>query len=226
MHRRNTKGLQAHADQKRADALEKAEAGIRALLKARRAINFESVAEAAGVSRTWLYRQPELRARIEHLRSQQAAKPSPAAQKASVQSNSAVVRTVKAQNQKLQAQVQELRQHLEVVHGRNLALQEEVDRLQRQIVALQANQDVHQGQRPVSPSLQEAVPVEGAESIDAALQELGIDLNPTLRKTIAASAPDAVLSAIAALKEAISAGAVERPGGWLKRAIEQGWQPG
>jgi hypothetical protein len=136
-----------------------------------------------------------------------------------------MVRTVKAQNQTLQAQVQELRQHLEVVHGRNLALQEEVDRLQRQIVALKANQEVHQRQRPASPPLPGTAPLEGGEAIDAALQELGIDLNPTLRKTIAASTPHVVLNAVAALKEAISARAVERPGGWLKRAIEQGWQP-
>lgn len=224
MHRRNTQGLQAHADQKRIDTLEKAEAGIRTLLKARRPINFESVAEASGVSRTWLYRQPELRARIEHLRAQQAAQPGQATQKASAQSNSAMVRTVKAQNQKLQAQVQDLRQHLEVVHGRNLALQEQVDRLNRQIAMLQ-REGGQPGSPPITPSPSGAMPVEGADAIDAALQGLGIALNPTLRKTISASTPEGVLKAIAALQEAMDAGVVERPGGWLKRAIEQGWQP-
>lgn len=54
---------------------------------------------------------------------------------------------------------------------------------------------------------------------------LGIQLNSTLTKTIKAVSEETVLDAIEALKEALSDGDVDKPGGWLKTAIEQSWKP-
>lgn len=59
------------AQAKSKGAADRAEAGIRSLLKSRSEINFRSVARAGGVSLDFLYNHPDLRRRIETLRSQQ-----------------------------------------------------------------------------------------------------------------------------------------------------------
>lgn len=68
MHQRNTNGLKNHAQCKRDQAFERTEVAIRQLLKEGRPINFETVSKVSGVSRAWLYNQPEIRQRIEQLR--------------------------------------------------------------------------------------------------------------------------------------------------------------
>lgn len=67
-------------------ATARAEAALEALQRQRRPVNFSQLAKAAGVSRYWLYNQPELRQKIEHLRGelpQKHARPSNKAQHAS-----------------------------------------------------------------------------------------------------------------------------------------------
>jgi hypothetical protein len=63
------------------------------------------------------------------------------------------------------------------------------------------------------------------ESVEAQLTDLGIALNSTLIKTIAAASEQTVIDAIAALKEAMAVSEINRPGGWLKRAIDGQWKP-
>jgi hypothetical protein len=46
-----------------------------------------------------------------------------------------------------------------------------------------------------------------------------------LAQTIQSVSCETVLTAIAALEQAMTTGNIERPGGWLKRAIEQSWEP-
>ena len=50
-----------------------------------------------------------------------------------------------------------------------------------------------------------------------------IKLNTTLTKAIKSASVEIVLSAIEALTEAMAKGNIERPGAWLKRAIEGRW---
>jgi hypothetical protein len=66
-------------------------------------VSFQAVAQRAGVSRPWLYTQPELRARIEQLRDRAPA-PSggvPARQRASEASLRQRLESVRAENQRL-----------------------------------------------------------------------------------------------------------------------------
>lgn len=216
-HERNTNGLKGHAQQKRDLAFKKAEEGIRELLKAGRTINFETVAEAAGVSRAWLYTQPEIRERIEHLRQQQQPRKAvPVNQRASEASSIALVKTLKEQIKKLQAENQGLRQHLEVVHGRAIYSDEQAERHRKEAERLQAeNAQLRLGKQETGK------PVD----IKAELGRLGIAMNSTLAKTIREAPEDAVIAAIQALEEAMVSSEIERPGGWLKRAIEEGWKP-
>lgn len=63
------------------------------------------------------------------------------------------------------------------------------------------------------------------ESLEQQLAELGIALNSTLIYSIQAASEQTVAGAIAALEEALSVGEINRPGGWLKRAIDGQWKP-
>jgi hypothetical protein len=68
---RNTTGLVAHAHQRKEEKRKRVDEAIALLLRNQQAINFNTVAKAAGVSKTYLYCQPQLRDRIEALRQQE-----------------------------------------------------------------------------------------------------------------------------------------------------------
>jgi hypothetical protein len=69
--KRNTAGLVAHAHQRKEDKRKRVEAAITRLLREHQLVNFNAVAKAAGVSKTYLYSQQQLRDRIEALRQQE-----------------------------------------------------------------------------------------------------------------------------------------------------------
>src|SRR2546422_11142734 len=68
---RNTAGLVAHAHQRKKQKYKRVEEAIARLLREHQMVNFNSVAKAAGVSKTYLDSQPQLRERIEALRQQE-----------------------------------------------------------------------------------------------------------------------------------------------------------
>jgi len=106
-----------------------AEEGIRALVKRGEEVNFQSVQREAGVSHAFLYGNPELRGRIEHLR----AKSRPiSAQPTAEDCENTLVLTLTTQINQLKKQhrheVQTLRAALEEAHGENLDLRRELAR--------------------------------------------------------------------------------------------------
>ena len=68
---RDTSGLAAHAKQRSEEKRKRVDEAIERLLREQQAINFNVVAQAAGVSKAYLYSQSSLRERIEALRQQQ-----------------------------------------------------------------------------------------------------------------------------------------------------------
>jgi len=68
---RNTAGLVAHAQLRKEEKCKRVEGAITRLLRDHQTVNFNTVAKAAGVSKTYLYGQPQLRDRIEALRQQE-----------------------------------------------------------------------------------------------------------------------------------------------------------
>ncbi|WP_143675258.1 DUF6262 family protein [Streptomyces sp. JV178] len=68
---RRIAALRQAAQDKHQQAIQRAEAGIRRLVKEREEVNFRAVARAAGVSLDFLYAHTDLRKRIETLRGQQ-----------------------------------------------------------------------------------------------------------------------------------------------------------
>ena len=80
-------------------------------------VSFQAVARAAGVSRQWLYTQPELRAEIERLRDRTSAVGRPARERASDASLRQRVEALRDDNQRLRREVHELRAELALAYG-------------------------------------------------------------------------------------------------------------
>lgn len=126
----NPDNLRRAASAKHDAARRRAEQGLREVIKHGSLISFQAVAQAAGVSRAYLYRCPELRERILTLRDAQTSstrrRPAEPIQTATTDTN-AVIRTLThqiAQERQLhRREVSELTQALAAAHGRILELQ-------------------------------------------------------------------------------------------------------
>ncbi len=114
--------LRQAAAAKRDAAVTRAETGIRALTKAGQPITFRAVAAAGGVSVDFLYRHPELRARIERLRGHKPAPAGHAAPDRPGDRASSVVATLTARLTELRRELAETKAQLATAHGELLAL--------------------------------------------------------------------------------------------------------
>ena len=74
LYAKNTEGLKKYAEEKTKITLEKVDKSIRELSLNGEKINFNSVAIASGVSKTFLYSHEDVKKRIEELRQQQVSK--------------------------------------------------------------------------------------------------------------------------------------------------------
>ena len=118
--RRNTDGLRSHAHKKAAATRERAEAAIALLLREQRAINFKTVAQAAGISTAWLYEHEAIKERIMHLRAQQTPKAQikiPPKEQASSASKDAMIAALQKRVKEQAAEIQKLKQQVEVAYG-------------------------------------------------------------------------------------------------------------
>lgn len=70
----NTKGLKEYALKRSQIALEKVDKAIRELSLTKQKVNFNSVAQLSGVSKTFLYNNQEIKKRIEELRDKQVSR--------------------------------------------------------------------------------------------------------------------------------------------------------
>lgn len=141
MHQRNVTGIKEAAQKKRLTTIARTEEGIKQLLREGRHINFSTVAETAKVSTSWLYQQPELVERINHLRGKKPQQRLPSNQRASDASKDAMIAALRQQIKELRVENQALRQQIEVAYGiaygqqgtslsdDNRRLSEEVERL-------------------------------------------------------------------------------------------------
>ena len=122
---RKAEVLRQAAQAKRLAATKRAEAALRKLIKGDQQINFRAVATAAGVSVDFLYRHPELRLRIEQLRSRQRHAPA-ALTSAPAAEDRNVVLTLTARLRESRGEVAELKAQLAQAHGELLALRRQL----------------------------------------------------------------------------------------------------
>lgn len=117
-HERNVEGLHKSAQLRHQQTVQRAEEGIRRLLQEDRPVNFNTVAQTAGVSPAWLYQHPEMRQRIEHLRTQPSTQMrQPSKTKTSDASKDAMLSALRLRVKQVEAENRELRRQLEVVYG-------------------------------------------------------------------------------------------------------------
>jgi hypothetical protein len=125
---RRADALRRAAQAKRHNATARAEAAIRRLVKDQQEITFRSIARAGGVSIDFLYANPDLRRRIDSLRSQQStvarARPDPGAAPASAEGTLVQTLTAKLRDERTayRAAVGEFEQQLAACHGEIIRL--------------------------------------------------------------------------------------------------------
>ena len=92
---------------------------IQRLIRANDNINFNSVAEEAGISKATLYNNPEIRERIEALREQQAQVSTPKQIKREMDENNkdAIIVSLKRKIKKLDEENKELREQLKFAYA-------------------------------------------------------------------------------------------------------------
>jgi hypothetical protein len=126
MARGNPDNLRAAAQRKHADAVQRAEHAINALIRDGGPINFRAVARLADCSPDILYRDATLRARIERLRSQHRRVDAPTTSAAPADSTSSVIRELTAQlideKRRRREEVGALQAALAAAHGELLEL--------------------------------------------------------------------------------------------------------
>lgn len=126
--KRNVEGLRKSAQEKSARTKCRVEEAIHLLVKERRPITFNAVAEAAQVSTAWLYAEDDIKMRIIHLRSQQKPKAKvsiPPEEQASNASKDRIIAALQKRVAKQAEEIEKLKEKVEVTCGqlRNQYLQ-------------------------------------------------------------------------------------------------------
>src|SRR6266699_5406592 len=109
---RNTEGLRASAKKKAEATEQRAEAAIALLIKEQRPINFNTVAQTAGISTAWLYEHEAVKERIMHLRMQQMPKPQvkiPSREQMSSASQAAMISALQQRVREQAAEIERLK---------------------------------------------------------------------------------------------------------------------
>ncbi|MHB8220345.1 MAG: DUF6262 family protein [Acidimicrobiales bacterium] len=120
----NSRHLIAAARRRTGTAQRNAAAALRRMDASGIAVSFEAVATEAGVSRSWLYTQPELRAEIERLRQRHSPSPDPTVPLRQRASEASLLRRLEVANERirdLQAENARLRAALAESLGTNRA---------------------------------------------------------------------------------------------------------
>ncbi len=227
----NSKGnpelLVKAAAAKKKDAAERLEKAIQQVLDSGENITFKAIAETAGLSVSYLYKYPEIKNRIAELRNQQKAaiggivNKTPKFQPATDKSKAVIISKLRQENRRLRNENEDLKKHIEVAQGKVIELRQveaENNRLKARIKELEQN-PIKVKVTPINKKKQSYI----NPDILTQLQIVGVKLNPTLTKTIKAASDETVLDAIEALKEQLTKQDIPNAGGWLNKAIKEGW---
>ena len=132
--KRNTKGLLSSAASKRQACFGRADEAIQLLLKENKPINFNTVAETAKVSVGWLYRQPELKKRIQYLREQQAVQVNlPRPKSAAETTKNQMIENLKGRIREQDEQINQLTEQLRKWGGLIRQQAEEIEQLKKKL---------------------------------------------------------------------------------------------
>ena len=104
---------------RRATTRTKVDIAIQTLIKTNKAINFNSISQEAGITKTTLYNNDDIRERIELLRHQQSQVPSPAQFKREMDENNkdAIIASLKRKIKKLEEENKQLKEQVKISYG-------------------------------------------------------------------------------------------------------------
>lgn len=200
---------------------------IERLQKLNAKINFHTVAREAQVSVSYLYKYPEIKQHIAELRSKQNSLPVKPVAKPNSTSQGKIVTRLQEKIKKLEEENKELKRKCEALAGqvyRAHHLQAQIEILQQENEEIRTKlgeQEIAKKVTPISKKRKSKSAI--SEAIQLELDELEINLNPTLTKTISSTTEERVLAAIEALKDQLERKDIPNPGGWLNKAISEGW---
>lgn len=105
--------------QRKANTFKKVDEAIERLIRANGGINFNSVANEAGVTKATLYNNLDIRERIDGLRKKQSQAPTPNQLKREMNDSNkdALIETLKRKNKKLERENKELREQIKVAYS-------------------------------------------------------------------------------------------------------------
>ena len=114
-----TEHLKELHSKRKAMTQEKVDKAIQRLIKAQKAINFNSVANESGVTKKTLYDNNDIRERIETLRYQQSQVPTPSQIKREMDDNNkdAIIASLKRKIKRLEKENKELKDQLKVSYA-------------------------------------------------------------------------------------------------------------
>nr|WP_192927411.1 DUF6262 family protein [Clostridium beijerinckii] len=116
----STKGLKEYAQNKTKMTLEKVDKAIRELSLSEQKINFNSVSNLSGVSKTFLYYNAEIKQRIEELRDKQVEKAKKQRLKydKTDKSKDIIIMAKDKKIKELQEENKKLKEQLEIIRGK------------------------------------------------------------------------------------------------------------
>ncbi len=116
----NTEGIIKHAKLKTEKTIQKVEEAIKKMIKKQVKINFNSVSAESGVSKAFLYRNTELRDRIETLRKQQEGLPSikQAKRNMSDASKDVIIASLRKRIKDLEKENKEIKEQMKIQFGK------------------------------------------------------------------------------------------------------------
>ena len=217
---------------------------IERLQKLNAKINFHTVAREAQVSVSYLYKYPEIKQHIAELRSKQNSLPVKPVAKPNSTSQGKVITRLQSKIKKIEAENKELKRKCEALAGqvyRAHHFQAQIERLQQENEDLRAKlgeQEIAEKVTPIDKkrrSTEDGFPDPEdcdkkrkpksviSDKVQSELDKLGIELNSTLTKTIKSALESTVLDAIEALKHQLTKQDISSAGGWLNKAIKEGW---
>jgi hypothetical protein len=112
----NTGPLLRSIENKKQMALQKVENTLKEMIKQQQKINFNSVAEKSGVSKSFLYNYSDIRNRIETLRKQEEGLETPkqVKRKMTEQSKDVIIASLRKRNKDLEEENKKLKEQLKV----------------------------------------------------------------------------------------------------------------
>ncbi len=221
------KTLKQTQKQRQEDARNRVYQAIERLQKLNAKINFHTISREAQVSVSYLYKYPEIKQHIAELRSKQNSLPVKPVAKPNSTSQGKVITRLQEKIKKIEEENKELKRKCEALAGqvyRAHHLQAQIERLQQENEDLRAKlgqQEIAKKVTPIDKKRKSKSII--SDKVQSELDELGIELNTTLDKTIKSASESTILDAIEALKYQLTKQDIPNAGGWLNKAIKEGW---